>query len=55
MMLEYMGWNDAAELITNAVGKAIRNKKVTIDFHNLMEGATLLKTSEFADEIISNL
>jgi isocitrate dehydrogenase len=55
MMLEYMGWKDAAETITNAVGKAIRNKRVTIDFHKLMENATLLKTSEFADEIIKNL
>ena len=55
MMLEYMGWRDAAELITNAVGKTIRSKKVTIDFHNLMENATLLKTSEFGDEIIKNL
>ena len=55
MMLEYMGWRDAAELITNAVGKTIRSKKVTIDFHNLMEHATLLKTSEFGDEIIRNL
>lgn len=55
MMLEYMGWRDAAELITNAVGKTIRNKKVTIDFHKLMEGATLLKTSEFGDEVIKNL
>jgi isocitrate dehydrogenase len=55
MMLEYMGWLDAAELITNALGKVIRSKKVTIDFHQLMEGATLLKTSEFADEIIKQL
>lgn len=55
MMLEYMGWRDAAELITNAVGKTIRSKKVTIDFYNLMKEATLLKTSEFADEIIRNL
>ena len=55
MMLEYMGWRDAAELITNAVGKTIRSKKVTIDFHKLMENATLLKTSEFGDEIIRNL
>ena len=54
-MMEYMGWRDAAELITNAVGKTIRSKKVTIDFHNLMENATLLKTSEFGDEIIKNL
>ena len=51
-MLEYMGWRDAAEMITNAVGKTIRNKKVTIDFHKLMENATLLKTSEFGDEVI---
>ncbi len=55
MMLEYMGWRDAADLITNAVGKTIRSKKVTIDFHNLMEHATLLKTSEFGDEMIRNL
>jgi len=55
MMLEYMGWRDAAEMITNAVGKTIRNKTVTIDFYNLMKGGTLLKTSEFGDEIIKNL
>jgi len=55
MMLEYMGWKDAAELITNAIGKTIRNKKVTIDFYNLMKDATLMKTSEFADEVIRNL
>jgi isocitrate dehydrogenase len=55
MMLEYMGWKEAAQLITNAVGKAIQTKKVTVDFYNLMEGATLLNTSEFADEVIANL
>jgi isocitrate dehydrogenase len=55
MMLEYMGWRDAAEMITNAVGKTIRNKTVTIDFYNLMKGGTLLKTSEFGDAIIANL
>jgi isocitrate dehydrogenase len=55
MMLEYMGWRDAAELITNSVGKTIRNKTVTIDFYNLMKEGTLLKTNEFADEIIKNL
>jgi isocitrate dehydrogenase len=55
MMLEYMGWRDAAELITNSLGKTIRSKKVTIEFHNLMENATLLKTSEFGDELIKNL
>lgn len=55
MMLEYMNWKEAGELITNGLGKTIRNKKVTIDFYNLMKDATLLKTSEFADEIIKNL
>lgn len=55
MMLEYMGWKDAAESITTAVGKTIRSKKVTIDFYNLMKDATLLKTSEFADEVIKNI
>ena len=55
MMLEYMGWRDAAEMITNAVGKTIRNKTVTIDFYNLMKGGTLLKTSEFGDAIIKNM
>ena len=55
MMLEYMGWTDAAERITWSVGQAIKNKKVTIDFHKLMKDATLLKTSEFADEIIRHL
>ncbi|MEO6948375.1 MAG: isocitrate/isopropylmalate family dehydrogenase, partial [Ginsengibacter sp.] len=56
LMLEYMGWRDAADLITNAVGKTIRNKTVTIDFYNLMkEEATLLKTSEFGDAIIKNM
>lgn len=55
MMFEYLGWRDAAEMVTNAVGKTIRNKTVTIDFYNLMKGGTLLKTSEFADEIINHL
>jgi isocitrate dehydrogenase len=55
MMLDYMSWRDAAELITNAIGKTIRNKTVTIDFYNLMKDATLLKTSEFGDEVIKNL
>ncbi len=55
MMLEYMGWRDAAELITNAVGKTIRNKTVTIDFYNLLKEGTLLKTSEYGDEVVRNL
>ncbi len=55
MMLEYMDWLDAAELITTAVGRTIKNKMVTIDFFNLMKEATLLKTSEFADEVVRNM
>ncbi len=55
MMLDYMNWKEAAELITNGVGKTIRSKKVTIDFYNLMKDAALLKTSEFGDEVIRNL
>lgn len=55
MMFDYMGWNEASELITNAMGKTIRSKKVTIDFHKLMKNATLCNTTEFADELIKNL
>ncbi|NQD71110.1 NADP-dependent isocitrate dehydrogenase, partial [Sphingobacterium shayense] len=55
MMLEYMGWQEAADAIVEALSGAIKNKTVTIDFYNLMEGATLLKTSEFADRIIDQL
>jgi isocitrate dehydrogenase len=55
MMLEYMGWIEAAQMIEHAVEKAIASKRVTFDFERLMEGATLLSTSEFGDEIIKNL
>lgn len=55
MMLEYMGWNEAANLIYEKLGETIESKKVTYDFHRLMEGATMLKTSEFGSEIINNI
>ncbi|MDX1904294.1 MAG: NADP-dependent isocitrate dehydrogenase, partial [Thermonemataceae bacterium] len=55
MMLEYMGWKEAAELIYKGIEKSIANKRVTYDFHRLMEGATLLKASEFGQEVISNM
>ena len=55
MMLDYMNWKDAGELVTNGIAKTIKSRKVTIDFYNLMKDATLLKTSEFADEVIKNL
>ncbi|MCB0570367.1 MAG: NADP-dependent isocitrate dehydrogenase [Phaeodactylibacter sp.] len=55
MMFRYMGWKEAAELILKGVEGAISRKHVTYDFHRLMEGATLLKCSEFGTEIISNM
>lgn len=54
MMLEYMGWHEAAALITQGIEKSILQKSVTIDFYEKMEGGTLLKTDEFADKIIAN-
>ena len=55
MMFRYMKWNEAADLIIKGIEKSIKNKKVTYDFHRLMEGATKLKCSEFGDEIINNM
>ena len=55
MMLEYMGWQEAADLIVKGIMGAIRQKRVTYDFHRLMEGATKLKCSEFGDEIVANM
>lgn len=55
MMLEYMGWKQAADLIEKGIAKSIQNKRVTYDFHRQMQGATLLKCSEFAGEIIKNM
>ncbi len=55
MMLEYIGWKEAADLITSALQAAIMRKRVTIDFYNLMSDATLLKTSEFGNEIINDM
>src|SRR5690606_5322224 len=55
MMLEYMGLNEAAQLILNCLSGTIMRKRVTIDFYNLMTDATLLKTSEFGAEIIKNM
>ncbi|HXW60596.1 MAG TPA: isocitrate/isopropylmalate family dehydrogenase, partial [Myxococcota bacterium] len=55
MMLRYMGWTEAADLIIEGVNKTIKQKKVTYDFHRMMENATLLKCSEFAQAIVSNM
>ena len=55
MMLEYLGWQEAADLIVKGIQGAINKKRVTYDFERLMDGATLLKCSEFGDEIIKNM
>ncbi len=55
MMLRYMGWEEAADLIVEGIEKAIGSKRVTYDFHRLMDGATKLSTSEFGDEIIKQM
>jgi isocitrate dehydrogenase len=55
LMFEYMGWFEVADMIYTGMEKTILQKKVTYDFHRLMEGATLLKCSEFGDAIIANM
>ncbi|MHC4133486.1 MAG: NADP-dependent isocitrate dehydrogenase [Planctomycetota bacterium] len=55
MMLRYMGWTAAADLILKGTEGAIGAKTVTYDFHRLMEGATLRKCSEFADDLIHHM
>lgn len=55
MMLRHMGWVEAADLIVKGMEGAIRNKTVTYDFERLMDGATLLKCSEFGDAMIANM
>ena len=55
MMFDYLGWREAAEAIERGIQGAIRHKRVTYDLHRQMDGATKLKTSEFAEEIIKNL
>lgn len=55
MMLDHMGWTKASELIVKAFEKTIKQKRVTYDLERQMTGATLLKTSQFADAIIENM
>ncbi|MBK8315712.1 MAG: isocitrate dehydrogenase (NADP(+)) [Acidobacteria bacterium] len=55
MMLEHMGWGEAGDLIVNGIVKTIDQKRVTYDFERQMEGATKVKTSEYADAIIENM
>ena len=55
MMLELLGWKEAAEMVVKAMTKTIQQKKVTYDFARQMENATLLKCSEFGDAVIRNM
>jgi isocitrate dehydrogenase len=55
MMLRYMGWGEAADLIVKGMDGAIGAKTVTYDFHRLMEGATLVKCSEFAEAVVRHM
>ena len=55
LMFDYLGWGEAAACIYKSLEKTILEKKVTYDFHRLMDGAHLLKTSEFGDALIANI
>ncbi|MEN7972275.1 MAG: NADP-dependent isocitrate dehydrogenase [Verrucomicrobiota bacterium] len=55
MMLRYLSWTEAADLVIEAVDAAIRKKTVTADFAHMMENATWLSCSEFADAVVSNM
>ncbi|MFN7144699.1 MAG: NADP-dependent isocitrate dehydrogenase [Myxococcota bacterium] len=55
MMFRRLGWNEAADLIIASMKKTIGQKRVTYDFHRLMEGATLLRCSEFGSALIENM
>ena len=55
MMLRYLGWTSAADILINALNKTFSQKRVTYDFERQMDNATLLKCSEFADAIIENM
>jgi isocitrate dehydrogenase len=55
LMLEHLGWTEAAKMVIKSVENTIASKVVTYDFARLMEGATEVKTSEFADELIKNM
>ena len=55
MMLRYMGWVDAADLIIKGLATTIKNKTVTYDFERLMSGASLVKCSEFGEAIVDNM
>ena len=55
LMFDYLGWGEAADCILRGLEKTILERKVTYDFHRLMDNAILLRTSEFGDALISNI
>ena len=55
MMFNFLGWKEAADRIEAGITATIRQKRVTYDLHRMMEGATELKTSQFASAIIENM
>jgi len=55
MMFRYLGWNEAADLVERGLEQTIEQKKVTYDFERMLQGATKVSTSKFADAIIENM
>ena len=55
LMFDYMGWEDAAQLVTDAVERTISSRRVTYDLHRQIEGGEKLATSEFADAVVENI
>jgi isocitrate dehydrogenase len=55
MMLRYLGWGEAADRVIGALDRTIAQKRVTYDFHRQMDGATLLRTSQFAEAMVENM
>jgi isocitrate dehydrogenase len=54
-MFEHLGWQEAADIIGKSIDKTIGQKRVTYDFERMMQGATLLSCSGFADALIENM
>ncbi len=55
MMFDFLGWSEAGRLVEDGIARTIQQKRVTYDLERLMEGATRLRTSEFASAIIENM
>jgi len=55
MLLDHIGWSEAADLVREGIQRTLENKTVTLDFHRLMKDASLLSTSEFGDAVVQNL